>query len=49
MELQDKVGSISRGKKANLIITKEIPSVAYLPYSFGGHSIEHVIINGKVY
>ena len=48
MELSDKYGSITRGKKANLIITHEIPSIAYIPYSFGANKIEKVIINGKV-
>jgi imidazolonepropionase len=47
MELQQEVGSIRSGKKANLIITKPIPSLAYLPYAFGSNLIENVIINGK--
>ncbi len=46
MELQDEVGSISKGKKANLIFTKPIPSLAYLPYSFGHNLIYKVMING---
>jgi imidazolonepropionase len=46
MELQDEVGSISIGKKANLIFTKPIPSIAYLPYSFGHNLIDKVMING---
>ncbi len=41
-------GSITIGKKANIFITKEIPSVAYLPYSFGSNLIETVILNGKI-
>lgn len=49
MELEDEVGSISVGKRANLILTKEIPSLAYLPYSFGENLIDKVIINGKFY
>lgn len=48
MELQNEVGSISPGKRANLIITKEIPSLAYLPYSFGNNLIENVMINGEL-
>lgn len=47
MELQDKVGSIKVGKQANLIITKNIPSLAYLPYSFGSNLIDNVMINGN--
>lgn len=48
MELQNSHGSISIGKKANLFITKSIPSVAYIPYSFGENNIETVILNGKI-
>ncbi len=46
MELQDEVGSIRIGKKANLIFTKPIPSVAYLPYAFGNNLVDKVMING---
>jgi imidazolonepropionase len=48
MGLQDQVGSISIGKKANLIITKPIPSLNYLPYAFGNNLIDKVLINGEV-
>ncbi|NHM07954.1 imidazolonepropionase [Flavobacterium sp. CYK-4] len=41
-------GSITVGKKANIIITKEIPSFYQLPYAFGSHLIDQVIIDGKV-
>lgn len=47
MELQDQVGSITVGKKANLIFTKTIPSLAYLPYSFGTNLINKVMIAGQ--
>ncbi len=47
MEVNDSLGSIKIGKKANLIITKPIPSVAYLPYAFGTNLIEKVIISLK--
>ncbi len=46
MELQNELGSITIGKKANLIFTKAIPSLAYLPYSFGNNLIDKVMING---
>jgi imidazolonepropionase len=46
MELHQQAGSISIGKKANVIITKPIPSLAYIPYSFGSNLIETVLING---
>ena len=35
--------------KANLIITKTIPSYAFLPYAFGENHIDQVIINGQPY
>ena len=48
MEVQDEVGSITVGKKANLIFTKPISSLAYLPYAFGSNMIDKVMINGKI-
>lgn len=47
MELQDELGSISVGKKSNIIFTKPIPSLAYLPYAFGNNLIDKVMINGR--
>ena len=47
MNLQDKVGSITKGKLANLILTKEINSYHFIPYSFGNHSIEKVFLKGE--
>jgi imidazolonepropionase len=47
MELQDEVGSIAAGKRANLILTKPVPSLAYLPYAFGSDHIERVMISGE--
>src|SRR5918993_2734531 len=47
MELQNEVGSIQRGKKANLIITTPVESIAYLPYSFGENWIDRVMLNGE--
>lgn len=49
LELQNEVGSIAIGKCANLILTKEIPSLAFIPYSFGQPQIDAVYINGKIY
>lgn len=46
MGLSETHGSITVGKKANLIITKKIPSYGYLPYAFGSNSIDKVILNG---
>jgi imidazolonepropionase len=47
MELENEVGSIAVGKKANLIFTKPISSLAFLPYSFGTSLIDKVMINGE--
>ena len=47
MELQDELGSITIGKKANLIFTNPIPSLAYLPYCFGSNLIDKVMIKGE--
>lgn len=49
MELSNDLGSICIGKKANLFITREMPSLGYLPYSFGQSQVETVILNGEVY
>lgn len=46
MELGNELGSITPGKRANLIFTKPIPSIAYLPYAFGSNLIDKVMING---
>ena len=44
MELNDSLGSITIGKKANLIITKPIPSLAYIPYAFGENCVEQTLL-----
>ena len=43
MGLSETHGTISLGKKTPIIITKEIPSLAYIPYAFGDNHIERVI------
>ena len=43
MELSDSHGTISLGKTTPIIITKQIPSLAYIPYSFGDQLIERLI------
>jgi imidazolonepropionase len=47
MSLGDQLGSITVGKKANLIITRPVPSLAYLPYAFGSDLIGQVFIKGE--
>jgi imidazolonepropionase len=49
MGISKNYGSITIGKKASFVITKEIPSLAYLPYAFGSLLIEQVFINGKLF
>ena len=46
MEVDNELGSITIGKKANLIVTKKMPSLSYLPYSFGENLIDKVMIKG---
>lgn len=47
MSLGDRLGSITPGKWANLIVTRPVPSLAYLPYSFGNNLVERVMIRGE--
>ncbi|HTI11628.1 MAG TPA: imidazolonepropionase [Puia sp.] len=47
MELGNTLGSLTPGKKANLIFTRPIPSLAYLPYAFGSDLIDKVMIRGE--
>jgi len=47
MEVQDQAGSITVGKKANLIFLKPISSLAYFPYAFGSNVIDKVMIKGR--
>ncbi|WP_188050380.1 imidazolonepropionase [Flavobacterium sp. GP15] len=48
MGISETHGSITIGKKANLIITKPIPSYYQLPYAFGSNLIETIIIEGEI-
>lgn len=47
LNLSDKLGSITKGKLANFIVTKEIPSYSFIPYAFGSNLIEKVYIKGE--
>jgi imidazolonepropionase len=47
MEIENDYGSITVGKKANLIFTKPVPSLSYLPYSFATNLIDSVMIKGS--
>ena len=47
MMLEEELGSITQGKRANLILTQPVSSLAYLPYSFGSNLVDRVMIGGE--
>ena len=47
MGLENKVGSVTKGKLANLMLTKPIESIASIPYHFGLNLIDMVFLRGK--
>nr|WP_314897796.1 imidazolonepropionase [uncultured Flavobacterium sp.] len=49
MGISETHGSITIGKKANLIITKPIPSYYQLPYAFGSNLIDTVLVEGEIF
>ncbi|TCK69191.1 imidazolonepropionase [Winogradskyella wandonensis] len=49
MGFSNMYGSVTRGKKANIIITKPMDSYAEIPYAFGHNPIDTVIINGQLW
>jgi imidazolonepropionase len=48
MGVERELGTIAVGKKANVFITKEIPTLAYMPYYYGVNKVDTVILNGKI-
>ena len=48
MGISNMYGSITRGKKANLIITKPMDHYSEIPYAFAHNPVEQVIINGRL-
>jgi len=48
MGIEDTHGSITRGKVANLIITRPLPSFGYIPYAYGSDMVSRVILNGNL-
>ena len=48
MELLSSHGSITKGKVANVFLTRPMASIASLPYSFGSNLIDKVILKGKI-
>lgn len=49
LELERALGTITPGKIAHFMITKPIPSLAFLPYSFGSQLVDSVVLSGKPY
>jgi len=48
MGVEHEVGSISKGKRANLYISRPMPTYNYLPYSYGDNKVDTVILNGEI-
>lgn len=48
LELEQTHGSITKGKVANVFITRPIPSVAFLPYAYGSNVVETIILKGQM-
>ena len=48
MGLSDELGSISVGKKANLILTNPMKTKAFIPYYFGVNPVNKVLLNGEL-
>ncbi len=48
MGVEEELGTITIGKKANLFITKEMPSIEFMPYAYGSNKVEKVIIDGRI-
>ncbi|NOX86703.1 MAG: amidohydrolase family protein, partial [Chlorobi bacterium] len=48
MGISDMLGSIAVGKKANVFITRSIPTYEYMPYYYGTNKVETVILNGEI-
>lgn len=48
MGLSEELGSIAKGKKANLFMTKPISTYEFMPYAYGSNKVEKVILNGEI-
>ena len=47
MDVDDVLGGITIGKQANIILTKDIPSIDFIPYAFTTPFIEKMYIAGE--
>jgi imidazolonepropionase len=48
MGIEKELGSIAIGKRANIFITTEMPTIEYLPYYYGSNKVETTILNGRI-
>lgn len=48
MGLEEELGSIAKGKRANLYITKEISTYEFMPYAYTSNLIDQIILNGEI-
>lgn len=49
MGVEDELGTITKGKIANFFITKQIPTIEFMPYAYGSNKVEAVFIKGRKY
>lgn len=48
LEMSGELGTIAKGKRANLIVTRKMPGFAYIPYDFGNNPVEKMILGGQI-
>lgn len=46
--VQEELGSIAKGKRANFFITEPISTYQFMPYAYGHNKVEAVVLNGEV-
>lgn len=47
MGVQEELGTITKGKRANFFITKPMDTIYYMSYGFGSNKVEQCFLNGK--
>lgn len=48
MGVEKEVGSVARGKRANIFITKKISGYEFMPYAYGSDLVDKVILRGQI-
>jgi len=48
MGVEEELGSICPGKKANVFITRPVSTYQFMPYAYGSNKVETVVINGRI-